>query len=84
MDKKSFFDKVDSLLEQLEKDKNNLPKTITLTIHYVSGEKESLEVDESVRLIILSATHKRNKYLYLQQTLINLDNVTKFDFKEIK
>jgi hypothetical protein len=56
---------------------------LALTINYVSGEKESLEVDESVRLTIFSATHKRNKYLYLQERLINLDNVTKFDFKRL-
>ncbi|WP_028983317.1 hypothetical protein [Sporolactobacillus terrae] len=84
MDAEALFNKIDSLLEQLEKDRKTLPKTIALTIHYVNGEKESMDVDESVRLTIFSATHKRNKYLYIQQRLINLENVTKFEFKQIE
>lgn len=84
MDKEVLFAKIDALAADIENEQSHFPKTLALTIHYVSGEKESLEVSEGLRVMLLSATHKRCKFFYVQGKLINIDNVIRFEFKKMK
>lgn len=81
MDKEILFQHLEELLKNIG-DKES-KKTLKATISYTTGEQEVFDVSEVFWAKMMVATKNRDKYLYYQQHLINLDHVVKVRYEKI-
>ncbi len=68
-------------IEEFEYEK--IPGNFEISFFYTSGDKDVFHLDYDPRIHCLISAKKRNKYYFLQDTLINLDNVEKIVFKDL-
>lgn len=80
MDNEVFFGQLEQFTKQLEGQKCS--RELEAVFHYSTGEAETFKVCELFRANLLVIAKKRDKYVYINDTLISLDHVVKVKFNK--
>ncbi len=78
----ALFDELKKLLTELNGRK--LQNSIKLTITYVTGEQDIFDASIATWSSIMVAAKERKKYFYINNILINMEHVVKYQFEDLK
>lgn len=76
--KEQFLEKLEELADI------DIPGNMRVTFYYVNGEKDSFDLEHDTRAKTITDLKHRKEYYYIQNTIINLKNVTKIHFEELE
>jgi hypothetical protein len=54
-----------------------------ITFTYINSEKETFEVNEDLTAKTIISLNSRNQFLYINNTIINFNNVIKMNFENL-